>query len=277
MTAPLTGSPPGWQNVHVREVVDPHEREVSSPPLDALQLILVTSGSYVIESARPHGRWQKGQAAPGRSAATPPGREIRASWSSRSTETFTSLHVAVDAPLLAGVFDAFPGASAGQLDFLALSDGFVRSGMLEIARAARAGAPALLADTVSVSLVSHLLSLPAPAVSRAETGLSRAQLALVTDHLAAHLAETVTLAELAELVHLSSYHFLRLFSAATGTSPMRHLTALRMEHGRDLLRRGDAPIGVVAAACGYGTPAAFAAAYRRHHGVSPREHRSQRD
>nr|WP_254072293.1 helix-turn-helix transcriptional regulator [Rathayibacter sp. VKM Ac-2857] len=125
-----------------------------------------------------------------------------------------------------------------------------------------------------MSLVAHLLSLPEP--GDRGPGLSRAQLALVTEHLSARLADPVTLDELAALVHLSPFHFIRRFSASTGSTPMRHLTALRMEHARDLLRRSDSPVAAIAAACGYGTPAAFAAAYRRHHGVTPREHRLPR-
>ncbi|TCL82614.1 MULTISPECIES: AraC family transcriptional regulator [unclassified Rathayibacter] len=268
------GPVPGWTGVAVREVVDPHDHEVTAPATDALQLILVTAGSYLIESARPHGRWAHGHAAPGRSAATAPGREIRAAWRSRSSETFRSLHVTVAAPLVAGVLEGVRGASVDRLDFLAVGEDFVRSAMLELARAARAGAPPVLADAVGTALVAHLLSLPEP--TAAPAGLSRAQLALVTDHLAARLADPVTLDELAALVHLSPFHFLRRFSASTGSTPMRYLTALRMEHGRELLRRTDTPVAAIAAACGYATPAAFAAAYRRHHGASPREHRPPR-
>ncbi|MFD3444521.1 helix-turn-helix domain-containing protein [Microbacteriaceae bacterium 4G12] len=266
----------GWENVTVREVVDPHEHELSSPPLVSLQLVLVTAGSYLIESARPRGRWEQALMAPGLAAATPPGRDIRAAWRSRSTDTFTSLHVAVSAPILDSALGAYPNSSSGHLDFLARGDEFVRAGMLELARAARAGAPALLADTVSMSIVAHLLSLPVPTARRPDGGLSRAQLPVVIEHMTAHLADPLTLTELAALVHMSTYHFLRRFSASTGVSPMRYLTGLRMQRGRELLTGGDFPIAAVATACGYGTAAAFTAAFRRHHDVSPRVYRSQR-
>jgi AraC family transcriptional regulator len=270
----VTG-PDSAGSVRVQEVVDPHDHEIDAPPSDELRLVLVTAGSYVIESARPHGRWATGQAAPGRTSATPPGREIRASWSSRSTERFASLHVAVGPTLVASVLEAFPGTPAARLDVLALGDDYVRASMLAIDRSARVGAPALLGETAALSLVAHLLSLPEPVARRAEPGLSPVQLALIADHLAARLADPVTLDELAALVHLSPFHFLRRFSAATGSTPMRRLTALRMEYGRALLGRSDAPVAAIAAACGYSTPAAFAVAYRRHHGVSPREHRAR--
>lgn len=266
----------GWRNVEVREVVDPHEYEISSPPLVSLELVLVTSGSYLIESARPRGRWEQALMAPGLAAATPPGRDIRAAWRSRSTDTFRSLHVAVSAPLLTSVLGAYPDAVPGHLDFLARGDGFVRAGMLELARAARAGAPALLADTVSMSIVAHLLSLPAPIPHRPEGGLSRSQLPVVIEHMTAHLADPLTLTELAALVHMSTYHFLRRFSGSTGSSPMRYLTGLRMQRARELLSGGDLPVSAVATACGYSTAAAFTAAFRRHHGVSPRVYRTQR-
>ena len=76
-------------------------------------------------------------------------------------------------------------------------------------------------------------------------------------------------------MHLSPYHFLRMFRRSTGTTPHRFLLELRMRHGAALLRRGSTPIAVIAAACGYDSPSRFSEAFRRHFGASPSRYRAE--
>jgi AraC family transcriptional regulator len=49
-------------------------------------------------------------------------------------------------------------------------------------------------------------------------------------------AEPVTLADLADEVHLSVYHLVRVFRTATGQTPHRFLTELRGRGSEALLR-----------------------------------------
>ncbi|UDY36319.1 AraC family transcriptional regulator [Dermatobacter hominis] len=82
-------------------------------------------------------------------------------------------------------------------------------------------------------------------------------------------ARAWTVAELAELVGLSRAAFARRFTAAMGEAPLGYLTAWRMALGRDLLRTTDDGLAAVAAAVGYSSEFAFAAAFKRHHGSPP--------
>ena len=50
---------------------------------------------------------------------------------------------------------------------------------------------------------------------------------------------------------------------------MQYLTEWRMTLARDHLRADDLSLAQIADAAGYGSPFAFAAAFRRHHGVPP--------
>ncbi len=50
---------------------------------------------------------------------------------------------------------------------------------------------------------------------------------------------------------------------------MQYLTEWRMTIARDHLRAGNLSLAQVAEAVGYGSPFAFAAAFRRHHGDPP--------
>jgi AraC-like DNA-binding protein len=75
--------------------------------------------------------------------------------------------------------------------------------------------------------------------------------------------------ELAEISGLSRAAFARTFRDALGQTPMRYLTDWRMTLARDHLRTGELSLTGIADATGYGSPYAFAAAFRRHHGDPP--------
>jgi transcriptional regulator GlxA family with amidase domain len=75
--------------------------------------------------------------------------------------------------------------------------------------------------------------------------------------------------ELAAISGLSRAAFARTFRDALGQTPMQYLTDWRMALARDHLRTGELGMTPIARAVGYGSPYAFAAAFRRHHGEPP--------
>jgi AraC-like DNA-binding protein len=78
-----------------------------------------------------------------------------------------------------------------------------------------------------------------------------------------------TVPELAAVSGLSRAAFARAFHQALGQAPMQYLTEWRMTLARDHLRASDLGLAQIADATGYGSPFAFAAAFRRHHGDPP--------
>ena len=81
--------------------------------------------------------------------------------------------------------------------------------------------------------------------------------------------------ELAKISGLSRAAFARAFGEALGQSPMQYLTEWRMTLARDHLRNGTLSLAEIADTIGYGSPYAFAAAFRRHHGMAPGAWRSR--
>ena len=69
-----------------------------------------------------------------------------------------------------------------------------------------------------------------------------------------HLAETVTVADLAERSAMSSRTFARRFLASTGTTPLAWLTRERLRFAKRLLETSDAPVDLVARESGFGSP-----------------------
>jgi AraC-like DNA-binding protein len=78
-----------------------------------------------------------------------------------------------------------------------------------------------------------------------------------------------TVPELAGISGQSRAAFARTFQQSLGQAPMQYLTAWRMTLARDHLRTSQSTLAQIAEVTGYGSPYAFAAAFRRHHGDSP--------
>jgi AraC family transcriptional activator FtrA len=69
-----------------------------------------------------------------------------------------------------------------------------------------------------------------------------------------HLAETITVADLADRSAMSPRTFARRFLASTGTTPLAWLTRERLRSAQRLLETGDAPVDLVARESGFGSP-----------------------
>ena len=87
------------------------------------------------------------------------------------------------------------------------------------------------------------------------------------------LGSDITVADLAEVACLSRFHFLRAFKVATGVTPHRYLSDLRLDHAKALLRQGDISLGDLAQACRFTSQANFSRAFRRAVGMSPGAYR----
>ena len=83
-----------------------------------------------------------------------------------------------------------------------------------------------------------------------------------------------TVAGLAAEVGMSRAALARRFTELVGEPPMSFLTGWRLALAADLLREPGATVGSVARRVGYGSPFALSTAFKRVHGISPREHRA---
>jgi AraC family transcriptional regulator len=114
------------------------------------------------------------------------------------------------------------------------------------------------------------LAEPAP-----RRGLADRQVNRVIAYMKERMEYTIGLDELAALVNLSRFHFCTSFRQATGQSPYRWLTHLRISRAKALLANEQLPITEIALCIGYQTPSSFAANFRKVVGVSPSEFRRQ--
>ena len=82
-------------------------------------------------------------------------------------------------------------------------------------------------------------------------------------------AATLDVADLAEHVGYSPFHFTRIFTAHLGIGPGQYLTALRIDEAKRMLLAGDDAVIDVAAAVGFESLSSFSRRFRSTVGVTP--------
>ncbi|MET0677314.1 MAG: AraC family transcriptional regulator [Bradyrhizobium sp.] len=114
----------------------------------------------------------------------------------------------------------------------------------------------------------------APAIIRpALGGLAPGALRRAIERLRSDHETDVSLGALALDAGLSRFHFCRAFKESTGLSPHAWLRQHRLEQAMQMLRDTDDSVVSIAAALGYASQTAFAAAFRKLTGETPGEWR----
>jgi len=104
-------------------------------------------------------------------------------------------------------------------------------------------------------------------------GLSPNVLRRAVERLRSDSDADVSLGALASDAGLSRFHFCRAFKESTGLSPHAWLRQYQLEQAMNMLRDTDASVASVAAALGYASQTAFAAAFRKLTGQTPSDWR----
>lgn len=124
-------------------------------------------------------------------------------------------------------------------------------------------------------LMIHLLRNYNLALVKPQLGslLDTFKLNQVKDFIEEHLAEDLTIADMAAVVHISQFHFARAFKTATGESPHRYLTQRRIERAKILLSVTRLAVSEVANRVGFSNQSHFTAQFRKFTGVTPKQYR----
>jgi AraC family transcriptional regulator len=105
--------------------------------------------------------------------------------------------------------------------------------------------------------------------------LSRERLRRVTDYIEAHLAEPLSLTEIAEIACLSPFHFSRSFKRSAGVGLHEYVIRRRIERAKQLMLYSDLSLVQIAGAVGFDSQSSFTARFRREVGLSPGRFRKE--
>lgn len=145
----------------------------------------------------------------------------------------------------------------------------LRELILRLVAVAEAPERVELRDVVTQLLLMELASLPVEPLSLPRP--QHAQLARFCEQIRDEPAAAVSLEQAARALHMSRASFMRLFQRETGMSFLRWRQQARLLHALSLLAERQSILNV-ALACGYDSPSAFSAMFRRVLGKSPSEY-----
>jgi AraC family transcriptional regulator len=83
----------------------------------------------------------------------------------------------------------------------------------------------------------------------------------------------ITLNELAAEVHVSPFHFSRIFARVTGVTPGRYLTAVRLFEAKRLLLTTSLTVSDIVCSVGYSSVGTFTSRFTRAVGMTPTQYR----
>ncbi|WP_237220284.1 GlxA family transcriptional regulator [Salipiger sp. CCB-MM3] len=100
-------------------------------------------------------------------------------------------------------------------------------------------------------------------------GVTHPALEAMLDLMSSHIADPLTLEDLAKLSGVSTRQLERLCRAQLGQSVMAFYRGLRLDKADEILRRSSLGIDAIAQATGFGERSPFSRAFRRRFGSSP--------
>ena len=127
---------------------------------------------------------------------------------------------------------------------------------------------------VAARLMGHYTvdrwSAPPPAPT-----LDHRRLKRVLEFIEAHLADALSLDDLAGQACLSPFHFARLFREAMGVPPYRYVSERRVEAAKAMLAGDGSSLAQIALDTGFGSQASFTRVFGKATGMTPGQHRAQ--
>ncbi|MFA7281281.1 MAG: AraC family transcriptional regulator [Sterolibacterium sp.] len=267
----------GWNNVSLRSYRYTG-LDVAVPAMSDFMIVLYRQGVTPMQR-RFDGAWSKERCAPGDVSLLTRSQTSHWHW----TADIDVTHIYLTQTLMSKVAEAVMDRTILDVrlrDILRIQDPVISRSVAELA--AEAEHPGLggslyveaLATQMAVRLLRQYSSVQSRE-PRLQGRLSPVQFNRLTKYIEDHLAESLSLEELAHTANLSIWHFLRRFREKFGVAPHAYVIERRVERARQLLHQGAIPIKEVAQQCGFSDQAHMTRTLRSRLGVTPSSLRPQ--
>jgi AraC family transcriptional regulator len=196
------------------------------------------------------------------------------------------MHLYLPTKLFSRLRDDFdlPRDPAESVRYVAgIRDGMINSIALSILSemTAETAVGRMYVETASLMLAAHIIreycdNGSAKPIASASLQVDQMRIRHVLDFVSTHLADEITVAELAKVAGLSTFHFARMFARAVGVSPGRYVSRLRLENTMAEITAGRLSLAQIALNARFSSQASFTRAFIRATGVTPGEYRRLR-
>ncbi|MFD1382572.1 helix-turn-helix domain-containing protein [Rhodanobacter aciditrophus] len=106
------------------------------------------------------------------------------------------------------------------------------------------------------------------------TFFKRLNIELIERFVEHHLAAKISVAQLADMNHMSRGHFNELFTKQTGLSPYQFILKKRLTVAHELIVSTRKPLSLIAQNVGFSSQSALTHAFTKHFGYAPRQLRT---
>jgi len=265
-----------WRDtVRVEQFRQPTGHENLTTPL--WDMVCICRSSGVTSEQRVGGEaLRKFVVAPGQIYVYPAGQETYV----RSTQGSECLVIQLEPRLLSAAAREL-GVSSGLTRFRSSKDSqIVQIGaLLEGELYSGFSSGRLFGESLGAALSAHLMhhysdrrSSNAQELNR---GLPNKTLMTAIEYIQAHASENIGLESVADAVHVSPFHFCRLFKQSTGLTPYKYVIHFRIEEAKKLLRADNLSIAEIAQQVGFQHQSHFSEAFRKITGATPSQWRRE--
>ena len=136
----------------------------------------------------------------------------------------------------------------------------------------------LYVESMATTLMMHLLehySTAKQSVQNSGVGLSPSGLRRVMAYIHEHLADDLSLTEVASVVPLSAQYFATLFKQSTGETLLQYIARCRIERAKELLIEKTLAIADICQQVGFRDQSYFTKVFRRYSNMTPKTYRSK--
>ena len=97
------------------------------------------------------------------------------------------------------------------------------------------------------------------------------------DYISKNFTKDITVADIAEHLHLTKNHLIKLFKKELKETPGQYVLKLRLIYARYLILHSEQTLQEIAFSCGFNTPSYFAKRFHAHFGFLPNELKKRRE